>query len=260
MNTRRLLKLVYHAFFRLKKRVRNFFAPTGFIILYHRVASVKNDPHQLCVSPENFRQQIKFLKENFCLISLAELVQDLKAQKVKNKSVVITFDDGYADNLHYALPILAELDAPATIFLTSGYLNQNKPFYWDENAPLEDRGRPLTLEEARTLSHSHLIEIGGHSVNHPNLAGLTPEEQLAEIAEGKDIIEKMLNIFLSGFVYPFGKHNKASIAAVQKAGFQYACSTSNERVTSRSNIYALPRYAARNWSLNEFQQKLKGFI
>src|SRR3989344_2717645 len=119
-------KKLYYGFGRIKQRIRNMVVPTARIILYHRIADVKQDPHILCVSPENFRAQIKFLKENFKIIPLVKLVQDIRTKKVKNNSIAITFDDGYADNLYNALPILEEFRVPATIFLTSGYINENK--------------------------------------------------------------------------------------------------------------------------------------
>ena len=69
-------------------RVRNFFIPTGYIVLYHRVADVKDDPHQLCVSLENFREQIKFLKDNFRVIPLVQLVMEVRTKKLKNNIIL----------------------------------------------------------------------------------------------------------------------------------------------------------------------------
>jgi len=259
-------------------RIRNFFVPTGYIVLYHRIANTKNDPHLLCVSPENLREQIKFLKENFRVVPLVQLVQEVRSKKLKNKTVAITFDDGYADNLHDALPILEEFNVPATVFLTAGYVGQNKPFYWDESVPLPTldmpfgstsqeanlgTGRPMTLDEAKTLSMAHLIEIGGHTVGHPKLAKIPENEQLNEITEGKRIIEEMLGIPLLSFAYPFGgkdSFDKTTIELVKKAGFHYACANIHERVTNRSNIYALPRFIARNWNLEEFKKEIKKWV
>ncbi len=260
---KKILKKPYHSGARLLKRTRNAVFPTARIILYHRVAECKNDPNQLCVDPENFRAQIKFLKDDYNVIPLVKLAEDIKKKKVQNNSVVITFDDGYADNLHNALPILEELQVPATMFLTAGYIGQNKPFYWDQDTAPEDRGRPMTPDEAKRLSNSHLIEIGGHTVSHPKLAKLTESEQFEEIFGGKKILEKMLNIPLSGFAYPFGGANSfdnKTMDLVRKAGFRYACANIHERVTNNSHIYALPRFIVRNWDLEEFKEKFKNFI
>src|SRR3989344_8611170 len=113
-------KKIYYGFNRAKRHIRNIITPTAHILLYHRVADTKTDPHLLCVSPNNFRTQIKFLKENFKIIPLAKLVQDIRKNKVERDTVVITFDDGYVDNLYDALPVLEEFKVPATMFLVAG--------------------------------------------------------------------------------------------------------------------------------------------
>ena len=251
-------------------RIRNLFIPAGYIVLYHRVAEANNDPHRLCVSPENFREQIKFLKENFRVVPLVQLVQEVRSKKLKNKSMALTFDDGYADNLHNALPILQEYNMPATIFLTAGYVGQYKPFYWDapEGEILNDKaisglGRPMTQDEAKTLSKARIIEIGGHTINHPKLAKIPQNEQIKEISEGKRIIEEIVGFPLLSFAYPFGakdSFNKTTIELVKKAGFHCACANIHERVTNRSDIYALPRFIARNWPLLEFKKQLKKWV
>ncbi len=262
-------KKIYYGFDRTRRRIRNILAPTAHILLYHRVATVKEDPHLLCVSPENFRAQIKFLKENFKIIPLVKLVQDVREGKVEKNSIVITFDDGYVDNLYNALPILEEFKVPATIFLTTGYIcppapvNPNKAFRWEQNTPTDDQGRPMAPEEAKRLATSRLIEIGGHTISHPKLAKLPEIEQFREISESKEILEKALNIHLMSFAYPFGSKdsfNKKTVDLVKKAGYHYACANIHERVTNRSDIYAMPRFISRNWDTEEFKAKFKNFI
>lgn len=248
---------------KLIKNLRNSFVDTAFIVLYHRIAPVKNDPHKLCVSPDNFREQIKFLKENFRVVPLVQLVQEIRANKLKNKTLAVTFDDGYADNLHSALPILEEYGIPATVFLTAGYVGQNKPFYWDENTALEDRGQPMTLDEAKILSNSRLIEIGGHTISHPKLAKTPENEQIREIFKGKRIIEEVVGFPLLSFAYPFGgkdSFNKKTVELVKKAGFHYACANIHERATNKSDIYALPRFIIRNWNTEELRKQIKSWI
>ena len=71
----------------------------AIILAYHRIADLKKDTRLLAVTPQKFEEQIIYLKSIFNIISLQELVRDLKNKKIKKKSLVITFDDGYADNL-----------------------------------------------------------------------------------------------------------------------------------------------------------------
>lgn len=260
---KKFIKIPYCFIINGRKKIRNFLFPTARILLYHRVADIHNDPYSLCVSIENFRQQVKFFKENFRIVPLVKLAQDIRAGKVQRNTIVITFDDGYADNLHNALPILEEFKVPATIFMTVGYINQNKHFYWDENTPPDDRGRPMTLEETKQLSNSHLIEIGGHTMSHPKLSKLPEKEQLMEIANGKKRLEEFLNVPLLSFAYPFGgkdSFDEKTIELVKKAGFNYACSNIHEKVTNFSNIYALPRFLVKNWDAEKLKREIKKWI
>jgi peptidoglycan/xylan/chitin deacetylase (PgdA/CDA1 family) len=97
------------------------------VLIYHRVTTLPTDPQLLAVTPDNFREQMKFLKEN-----LPVLLFDEDWSDVKEPSVVVTFDDGYADNALEALPILEEVGVPATFFVTTGTIGTNREFWWDE--------------------------------------------------------------------------------------------------------------------------------
>lgn len=102
------------------------------ILMYHRVADYVSDPWALCVSPRNFEDQLSVLRRIAPPMSLTRLIADLRGGKVPRRSVVITFDDGYADNLHIASPLLQKYDAPATIFLVSSHINRSSEYWWDE--------------------------------------------------------------------------------------------------------------------------------
>jgi len=120
----------------LRARVRSFaFAHVGgtaLVLIYHRVTDLATDPQLLAVSPANFDAQMRLLARDYHPISLAELVDGLKHRRVRDRSVVVTFDDGYADNLLEAAPILEKHGVPATVFVCSGYLGGTREFWWDE--------------------------------------------------------------------------------------------------------------------------------
>ncbi len=256
-------KKVYFKLNHISKKMRDSVSPTAKILVYHRVADVKNDPHQLCVGVDNFKAQIKFLSENYKVISLTTMVKNIKDNRIDRKSISITFDDGYSDNLTNALPILKEFNVPATIFLVSGYIGQNRPFYWDEATPIKDRGSAMSLEELKRLSEESLIEMGAHTVSHPNLGKTSASEQLKEISDSKKSLESIIKQTISGFAYPFGNRgsfNKETEDIVKKSGYQYACANIHERITSKSNIYALPRFIIRDWDLEKFKKELDNFI
>jgi peptidoglycan/xylan/chitin deacetylase (PgdA/CDA1 family) len=103
------------------------------ILLYHRVTNLSSDPQQLAVSPENFDDQITFLKKKYALINLEEFCEGIiKEKKLPKRAVVITFDDGYADNLHEALPILEANSAQAIFYISTSLLDTKYEFWWDE--------------------------------------------------------------------------------------------------------------------------------
>jgi len=111
----------------LKNHLLNLIDFPVIILLYHRVTKLPADPEMLAVSPDNFRSHMEFLKQQFQIVRLEEEWSNLK-----EKAIVITFDDGYADNVHEALPILEELGVPATFFVSTAHIGTGKEFWWHQ--------------------------------------------------------------------------------------------------------------------------------
>lgn len=102
------------------------------VLLYHRIASVEFDPWVLCVSAEHFEQQLEWLGKRKVVMPLALLVEAARAGRAPRHAVAITFDDGYADNLHCARPLLEDHGMPATFFLTVRNITRQREYWWDE--------------------------------------------------------------------------------------------------------------------------------
>jgi peptidoglycan/xylan/chitin deacetylase (PgdA/CDA1 family) len=100
--------------------------------MYHRVMEECSDPWGLCVTPATFAAQLEVLRKFTHVIRLRELVDAVARGAIVEPCVVVTFDDGYADNLLNAKPLLEYYDIPATIFLATGYLGGEREFWWDE--------------------------------------------------------------------------------------------------------------------------------
>ena len=100
--------------------------------MYHRVTELPNDPNLLAVAPERFAEQLEVVRKYATPIRLAQLVEELRQGSVPKKAVVVTFDDGYVDNLHHAKPLLERYEIPATFFITTGQLGSQREFWWDE--------------------------------------------------------------------------------------------------------------------------------
>jgi peptidoglycan/xylan/chitin deacetylase (PgdA/CDA1 family) len=106
--------------------------PAGLILLYHRVAEVQSDPWLLSVTPRHFAEHLEVLRKVGKPMRLYHLAQNLREGKSQCRPLVVTFDDGYADNLYNAKPLLERYEIPATIFLTTGCIGQEREFWWDE--------------------------------------------------------------------------------------------------------------------------------
>ncbi len=121
----------------------------AIVLMYHRVTDIDKDPYQLAVKPEIFIRQIEQLKKFYTILSpddFAEIV--IKGKKFPKNCVVITFDDGYADNFLEALPILESFDAPALFYVCTDFLDSDKE-KWDEQLTqifLDDNKLPAELE------------------------------------------------------------------------------------------------------------------
>ncbi len=108
------------------------FTPHVLVLLYHRVVDLPFDPQLLSVTPQHFDEHLEILCRYAQPIGLEELSLALKKDKLPRRGVVITFDDGYIDNLQYAKPLLEHHNIPATVFITAGQLGRKTEFWWDE--------------------------------------------------------------------------------------------------------------------------------
>ena len=230
-------------------------SPRATVLIYHRVAKVREDPHLLSVSPKNFEAQIKYLSQNFHLVGLADISKKHNLIGHNKENIAITFDDGYQDNYYNALPILKKYSAPATIFVATNMINSNNPYYWEEQTRPVDQGKCMTVYQLKQLDRESLITIGAHTRSHPQLIKLSRSRQLYEIRGSKKDLEKILNHPVESFSYPFGGYSDISyqtINIVKQSGFKYAAVNWSGNMTLFENIYTIPRIIIRNWDLKTF--------
>jgi peptidoglycan/xylan/chitin deacetylase (PgdA/CDA1 family)/SAM-dependent methyltransferase len=113
----------------------------GLVLMYHRVAETELDPWAIAVTPARFEAHMRLVREQFVPVRLAAMRQavwDLRSPGAPLASVpperlpvAVTFDDGYADNLHNALPVLERQEVPATFFIATGAVEAQAEFWWD---------------------------------------------------------------------------------------------------------------------------------
>ena len=132
------------------KWVTKRFTHEALILLYHRVVELSSDPYLLGVKPQRFAEHLEILRKHGRPMRLHQLAQALRDGNLPHWAVVVTFDDGYADNLYTAKPLLERFDVPATIFVTTGYIGREREFWWDELERL--LLQPGTLPETLRLN------------------------------------------------------------------------------------------------------------
>ncbi len=114
------------------RRLRGRLGPRAVLLGYHRVAEDPWDPFSLCVSPANFAAHLDVVRNLANPIGLSDLVRGLDAGRIPPRAVVVTFDDGYADALHTARPLLELAGVPAAVFVITGMIGEEP--WWDELA------------------------------------------------------------------------------------------------------------------------------
>jgi len=142
-------------------RIRRSFWRRALVLLYHRVTEVRPDPWWCAVTPENFREHLDVIRGYGTAMSLQELVKALRGGRFPRRAIVVTFDDGYADNLYNAKPLLEQFGIPATAFITTGYVGGQREFWWD--------ALDKVLLQPNTLPGELRLDINGSS-HHWELA------------------------------------------------------------------------------------------
>jgi len=138
------------------------FTPRVLVLLYHRVIDLSFDPQLLSVTPQHFDEHLEILHQFTQPMRLKDLASAIQTDKLPRRGVVITFDDGYIDNLQEAKPMLERYAIPATIFVTAGQLGSQDEFWWDEldRLLLQPGKLPETLY-LRIHDGSHRWELNG---------------------------------------------------------------------------------------------------
>jgi peptidoglycan/xylan/chitin deacetylase (PgdA/CDA1 family) len=133
---------------RALRGLRSCFTARGLILTYHRIADVAGDPWRLAVSPRNFAEQLEVLRKYGRVMPLPQMVSWLEHKSSPGRAIALTFDDGYADALTDAKPLLEQFGSAATVFVISGGLGEKQTLWWDELEALflQPGSLPPTLE------------------------------------------------------------------------------------------------------------------
>lgn len=176
------------------------------------------------ITPKNFTNHMQFLAQSdYQVLSLSRIERLIYDQKpFPERSVVITFDDGFADNYERAYPILGEYGLPATIFLVSGKIDGVND--WMSGAKAYPVKPLLNWGQVREMA-KHNIEFGSHTMSHANLEKVGERQLRLEIEDSKKVLEDHLGMPVTQFAYPYGSYNQTCRDLVETVGYKLACTT-----------------------------------
>jgi peptidoglycan/xylan/chitin deacetylase (PgdA/CDA1 family) len=218
----------------------------GIAVLCYHTLEDKLVDYPYRTRPEAMDQQLQFLKEIFRVVTAAEAFRLLDTGNVQGRDrplAVLTFDDGFRDNLDIATALLEKHDVPAMMFPAKDHVCREGKTYLNEKELLE-------------LSRHPLWSVGAHSVSHNSMYSLLQEDLEYEVTESKRWLRELTGKTPDIFAYPQGKLSARVVAAV-KPYFAYACTVS-QRLGNSYDRYQIRRICldARHDDLRSFATTL----
>jgi peptidoglycan/xylan/chitin deacetylase (PgdA/CDA1 family) len=200
------------------------------VLMYHHVGPVP--PHSdrlvrdLTVSAERFEADLEELKADRCqVLTLRGLYEAVARGQVPPRAVVLTFDDGYADNYTVAWPLLQRHGFRGTFNVISGSVGTPGHMTRSQLAELARAGN----------------DIGSHTVSHPELPNLDERRLDLEVTESRRQLERITGGEVVSFCYPSGRYNQRVLEAVQRAGYRLAVTTRRGARLRTDQPFEIPR-------------------
>jgi peptidoglycan/xylan/chitin deacetylase (PgdA/CDA1 family) len=248
-----LKKTVSEAIFRLGLCKSTSGTTDGFRALnYHSITDSlsENDAYQMTTPRQIFEDHMAYLKENhYSVVTCDEAVGALIDKKpLPPRSVCITFDDGFKDNLTNAVPILKRNGFRATIFLTADYVGKSKEY--------------LDWDEVGSIARAGAVSFGAHTMSHRRLRGLDADQLHREIVASKRVLEDRIGVPVDLFAYPFGSYgsfNRNTKESLRSNGYKAAFTTVAGFNKTGTDVFALNRTRV-SWydDEREFEKQLSG--
>ena len=194
------------------------------ILMYHKVGPIVYS--QYWVRTAMFRRQMEALKAyGYTPVTTQELM-DFRAgiATPPQKPILITFDDGYENWYTDVFPILSDpaINFKAVFFIPTGKVGLTNSWNIGDGNPVINH---LTWDEIRELHTSDLIDFQSHTVNHPALSCLTPEQVLYELTTSKQQLAQNVGVDARYIAYPFGAENSTVEAMAWQAGYMAGFTT-----------------------------------
>lgn len=232
------------------------------ILVYHRIAPYDRSDQRpsLNVTPQNLRAQLTgLLARGFKPIPLQQALGHAAGggRALPSRSFVVTFDDGFASVYSHAWPILRELGVPATIFLSTAYLDSSEPFPFDawglaEHARAPSSAyRPLTTAQCVEMMAGQLVQLGAHTHTHRDLRG-RPDEFRRDLQQSVDVLRRRFDVTDVPFAFPYGRRHTGFsgddlMDVARSAGVTCGLTTDAALVDVRSDPFGWGRFNVYGW-------------
>ncbi|RUM28106.1 MAG: polysaccharide deacetylase [Alteromonas sp.] len=209
--------------------------PNAAILLYHHVSS--STPASTSISPEAFKSHMEYLDAHHTVVSLQDVVSAIQHNTtLPENAVAITFDDGYANILDNAHPILADLGFPYTVFINPDEIGVGpKQLTWEQVIAMHNDG---VVFANHTLDHLHMLNGEQEMGERAWL-----EKVWQNVARAEKKIEDKLDISFKYLAYPFGEYNTALARKLKAEGY-IGFGQHSGAVGPSSDMQALPRFPA----------------
>lgn len=219
--------------------------PDRCVVLYYHGVTKRQLP--------GFERQMRWLASNTSIIPL----QTLERGDWSGQRICLTFDDALDSVRQHALPVLRELNLPATIFAVAGNLGREPSWAIADKHP--DRNEILSTAEQLKDYPSDLIEIGSHTMTHPDLTTLTGDSLRDELAESKRALETLLGREVRSLSVPFGAYNQESLRAAREVGYKTVVTCDPEIALRDAPQFRVGRFKVTpdDWDI-EFRWKAAG--
>jgi peptidoglycan/xylan/chitin deacetylase (PgdA/CDA1 family) len=216
------------------------------IVAFHRIQDTP-DAYGLTTSASMLARHCRFFRRHFRVIALRELVDRLERGVTVDRTLAITFDDGYRDNFENAAPVLERLKLPATFFVVTRWMGTDVVPWWDRQLGVAHPW--MTWDQVRSL-HQRGFDIGAHTQTHADLGQISGVDARDEIVGSKVELERQLGAPVELFAYPYGGRDnltESNRQQVRAAGFRCCCSAAGGINASGTDPFLLRRIPISPW-------------
>ena len=208
-------------------------------LCYHRIevppAGATSDTN--FVTPDRFASHLRLLASFGCTgVTIRDIARWQRGEiELPARAIAITFDDAYSSVAKHAIPLLASLQWPCTIFVVTSQVGGSNA--WDAQAP---RTSLMDVDALRALAAGG-HEIGSHSHNHRRIRGLDDDNAYDELSMSRAVLESIVSKPVESFAFPYGSHDRCALERVRDAGYSSASTLKRWANGRGSNPFRLGR-------------------